>query len=84
MAVSRYWRSRLMGGHLTISGRYVGDDRLDFVELLAELTLGDFHIITVLEIHPELCGGAEGLAETQRRIGGDAAKICDGRYASTQ
>src|ERR1035437_5111594 len=59
----------------TFSGRCVGDDRLDLVELLADLALGDFHIITVLEIHPELCGGAEGLAETQRRIGGDPGRL---------
>jgi hypothetical protein len=50
----------------------VGDDRLDLVELLANRALGDFHIVPVLEIHPELRGGAEGLAEAQRGIGGDA------------
>src|SRR5450759_2738383 len=60
---------------VTFSGRCVCDDRLDLVELLADLALGDFHIITVLEIHPELCGGAEGLAETQRRIGGDPGRF---------
>ena len=70
--------------NFTFSGRCVGDDRLDLVELLADLALGDFHIITVLKIHPELCGGTQSLTETQRRIGGDAAKICGGRYASTQ
>ena len=40
----------------TFSGRCVGDDRLDLVELLADLAFGYFHIVTVLEIHPELCG----------------------------
>jgi hypothetical protein len=47
--------------NFTFSGRCVGDDRLDLVELLADLALVDFHIITVLEIHPELCGGARAL-----------------------
>jgi hypothetical protein len=32
----------------------VGDHRLDLVELLADRALGDFHIVPVLEIHPEL------------------------------
>ena len=53
----------------------MGDDRLDLVELLAGLALGDFHIVTVLEIHPELRGGAEGLAETQRGIGCDPGRF---------
>src|SRR5664280_1695800 len=35
------------------SGRCIGNNRLDLVEFLADLALGDFHIITVLEIHPE-------------------------------
>jgi hypothetical protein len=46
-------------------------DRLDLVELFADRTLGDFHIVPVLKIHLELHGGVESLAETQRRIGGD-------------
>jgi hypothetical protein len=56
-------------------GRCMGGDRLDLVELLADLAFGDFHIVTVLEIHPELCGGTEGLAETQRGIGGDPGRF---------
>jgi hypothetical protein len=57
------------------SGRYVVDDRLDLIELLADLALGDFHIVTVLEIQPELSGGAKGLSETQRGIGGDPGRF---------
>ena len=38
----------------------MGDDQFDLVELLADLSFGYFHVVTVLEIHPELCGGAEG------------------------
>jgi hypothetical protein len=59
-------RSKMAG-----SGRRVGDNRLNFVKLPTDLALGDFYIVTVLEIHPELCGGTKCLAETQRGIGGD-------------
>src|SRR5438105_696677 len=46
---------------LVASGRCVADDWLDLVELLADLALGDFHIETVLQVHPVLCGCAESL-----------------------
>ena len=60
---------------LSSSGRRMGNDRLDLVEFLADLALGNFHIVTVLEIHPELRGRTEGLAETQRGIGGDPGRF---------
>ena len=44
---------------LAPSGRHVGDDQFDHVELLADLAFGYFYIVTVLEIHPELCGAAK-------------------------
>lgn len=53
----------------------MGDDRFDLVELLADLSLGDFHIITTLETHPKLRRGAESTAETERRIGGDPGRF---------
>jgi len=38
--------------HGDYSGRRVRDNRLNFVELPTDLALGDFYIVTVLEIHP--------------------------------
>ena len=73
---ARVWRTGSVASLVLMSsGRFVVDDRLDLVELLADLALGDLHIVAVLEIHPELCGGAEDLAETQRRIGGDPGRF---------
>src|SRR5664280_1056049 len=51
------------------SGHCMGNNRLDLVEFLSDLALGDLHIITVREMHQDSCGGADGLPETQRRIG---------------
>ena len=61
----------LQGTAIAYSGRCVRDNRRNFVELPTDLALGDFYIVSVLEIHPELCGGTEHLAETQGGIGGD-------------
>ena len=53
------------------SRRCVRDNRRNFVEFPTDLALGDFDIVSVLEIHPELCRGTEHLAETQGGVGGD-------------
>jgi hypothetical protein len=47
----------------------------DLGQLLADRPLRRFDIETVLQIKPELCGGAERLAQAQRGVGGDPARL---------
>src|SRR5690349_3867597 len=48
-------------------------ERLDGVELRLDLVLFDVQVVLILQIEPELGGGAEVLAQAQGRVGSDRA-----------
>jgi hypothetical protein len=41
---------------------------MDFLEILADLPFGGLNIKCRLQVHPEVCGGAEGATDPANRL----------------